>query len=86
MLERGQFGDRLLEFAPVDDFFGILDRIGHMPLPPYIHRDDAACGPRALSDGVFARARIGCGADGRTALHASRCWNALPREESRLRA
>lgn len=41
VLERGQFGDRLLEFAPVEDFFGILERIGHMPLPPYIHRDDA---------------------------------------------
>src|SRR5579862_524988 len=41
VLERGQFGDRLLEFAPVEDFFGVLDNIGHMPLPPYIHRDDA---------------------------------------------
>src|SRR3954469_6179547 len=42
VLERGQFGDRLLEFAPVEDFFGVLDQIGHVPLPPYIHRDDAA--------------------------------------------
>ena len=42
VLERGQYGDRLIEFAPVDDFFGILERIGHMPLPPYIHRDDAS--------------------------------------------
>jgi hypothetical protein len=25
----------------VADFFAVLDRIGHMPLPPYIHRDDA---------------------------------------------
>jgi S-adenosylmethionine:tRNA ribosyltransferase-isomerase len=41
VLERGQFGERLLQFAPVDDFFSILDRIGHMPLPPYIRRDDA---------------------------------------------
>ncbi len=41
VLERGLYGDRLLEFAPVDDFFGVLERIGHMPLPPYIHRDDA---------------------------------------------
>ena len=40
VLERGQFGDRLIEFAPVEDFFGTLDRIGHIPLPPYIHRDD----------------------------------------------
>ena len=42
VVERGQFGDRLLRFEPVDDFFGALERIGHIPLPPYIHRDDAA--------------------------------------------
>jgi S-adenosylmethionine:tRNA ribosyltransferase-isomerase len=41
VLERGDFGARLLRFAPVEDFFAVLDRIGHMPLPPYIHRDDA---------------------------------------------
>jgi S-adenosylmethionine:tRNA ribosyltransferase-isomerase len=41
VLERGEFGERLLRFAPVDDFFAILDRIGHMPLPPYVRRDDA---------------------------------------------
>ncbi len=40
VLERGEFGDRLLRFEPVDDFFAALDRIGHIPLPPYIHRDD----------------------------------------------
>src|SRR5262249_42641473 len=34
VIERGQFGERLLEFAPVEDFFSVLDRIGHMPLPP----------------------------------------------------
>jgi len=42
VLERGQFGEHLLRFEPVDDFYAVLDRIGHMPLPPYIHRDDAA--------------------------------------------
>jgi S-adenosylmethionine:tRNA ribosyltransferase-isomerase len=45
VVERGPFGERLLEFAPVrdstEDFFGVLDQIGHIPLPPYIHRDDA---------------------------------------------
>jgi S-adenosylmethionine:tRNA ribosyltransferase-isomerase len=54
VLERGQFGDRLLEFAPVEDFFGVLDRIGHVPLPPYIHRDDAA-GDRDRYQTVFSR-------------------------------
>ena len=42
VLERGEFGERLLAFSPTADFFSALDRIGHMPLPPYIHRDDAA--------------------------------------------
>jgi S-adenosylmethionine:tRNA ribosyltransferase-isomerase len=41
VLERGEFGERLLRFATADDFFAILERIGHIPLPPYIHRDDA---------------------------------------------
>jgi S-adenosylmethionine:tRNA ribosyltransferase-isomerase len=40
VLEHGKFGERLLRFEPVDDFFAVLDRIGHMPLPPYIRRND----------------------------------------------
>jgi S-adenosylmethionine:tRNA ribosyltransferase-isomerase len=36
-----EFGARTLRFAPVEDFFAILEQIGHMPLPPYIKRDDA---------------------------------------------
>jgi S-adenosylmethionine:tRNA ribosyltransferase-isomerase len=41
VVERGQFGERLLRFEPVEDFFAVLDRIGHVPLPPYIRRNDA---------------------------------------------
>ena len=37
---RGSFGERHLRFDPVDDFFTILNRIGHIPLPPYIDRPD----------------------------------------------
>ncbi|MHB1794335.1 MAG: tRNA preQ1(34) S-adenosylmethionine ribosyltransferase-isomerase QueA [Acidobacteriaceae bacterium] len=37
---RGEFGERRLRFAPIADFYAVLDRIGHMPLPPYIHRSD----------------------------------------------
>jgi S-adenosylmethionine:tRNA ribosyltransferase-isomerase len=37
---RGAFGERTLRFTPIDDFFACLDRIGHMPLPPYIRRGD----------------------------------------------
>jgi len=60
VLERGPFGERLLEFASASessgDFFSILDRIGHMPLPPYIHRDDAEA-DRERYQTVFARER-----------------------------
>jgi S-adenosylmethionine:tRNA ribosyltransferase-isomerase len=56
VLERGQFGERLLRFAPVDDFFAVLERIGHMPLPPYIRRDDAAA-DRERYQTVFSRER-----------------------------
>jgi S-adenosylmethionine:tRNA ribosyltransferase-isomerase len=40
VLERNYFGSRMLRFNPVADFFAVLDRIGHVPLPPYIRRDD----------------------------------------------
>ncbi len=39
VLATGDFGERTLRFAPVEDFHAILDSIGHLPLPPYIHRD-----------------------------------------------
>lgn len=56
VLERGTFGDRLLEFQPRGDFFEALDRIGHIPLPPYIRRDDAEA-DRERYQTVFARHR-----------------------------
>jgi S-adenosylmethionine:tRNA ribosyltransferase-isomerase len=42
VIAAAEFGERTLRFTPAADFRGILDRIGHMPLPPYIHRDDTA--------------------------------------------
>jgi S-adenosylmethionine:tRNA ribosyltransferase-isomerase len=56
VLQRGQFGERLLRFKPVDDFFATLDCIGHIPLPPYIRRDDAAA-DRERYQTVFSRER-----------------------------
>jgi S-adenosylmethionine:tRNA ribosyltransferase-isomerase len=56
VLERGQFGERLLRFKPVEDFFATLDSIGHIPLPPYIRRDDSAA-DRERYQTVFSRER-----------------------------
>jgi S-adenosylmethionine:tRNA ribosyltransferase-isomerase len=41
VLSAGEFGERTLRFAPDPNFLEHLERIGHMPLPPYIHRDPA---------------------------------------------
>jgi S-adenosylmethionine:tRNA ribosyltransferase-isomerase len=53
---RGTFGERTLRFAPVDDFFTVVERIGHVPLPPYIARPDKA-EDRERYQTVFARQR-----------------------------
>jgi S-adenosylmethionine:tRNA ribosyltransferase-isomerase len=45
VLTRAEFGERHIRFQTahgVDDFFATLDRIGHVPLPPYIARPDSA--------------------------------------------
>jgi len=39
VIGRGDFGERRIRFAPVSDFFASVERIGHVPLPPYIRRD-----------------------------------------------
>jgi S-adenosylmethionine:tRNA ribosyltransferase-isomerase len=56
VLERGEYGERLLEFAPGTDFFAAIERIGHTPLPPYIHRNDADA-DRERYQTVYARER-----------------------------
>jgi S-adenosylmethionine:tRNA ribosyltransferase-isomerase len=56
VLERGEFGERLIEFALVGDFFAVIERIGHIPLPPYIRRDDVET-DRERYQTVFSRDR-----------------------------
>ena len=53
--ERGSFGERRIRFAPVPDFFARVERIGHVPLPPYIDRDDQAA-DRDRYQTVYAQA------------------------------
>jgi S-adenosylmethionine:tRNA ribosyltransferase-isomerase len=42
IIARGDFGERTLRFDPVPDFFAIVGALGHVPLPPYIKRQDRA--------------------------------------------
>ncbi len=46
VIARGKFGERQIRFYPVANpagsvFFNVLDRVGHVPLPPYIARPDS---------------------------------------------
>ncbi len=60
VLARAEYGERCIRFETVfprsDDFFAILDRIGHVPLPPYIARADSS-GDRERYQTVYARQR-----------------------------
>lgn len=40
VIARGGFGERRIRFLPADDFFSLIEGIGHVPLPPYIGRPD----------------------------------------------
>ena len=53
---RGEFGERHIRFAPTDDFFARVERIGHIPLPPYIAREDSSA-DRDRYQTVYARER-----------------------------
>jgi S-adenosylmethionine:tRNA ribosyltransferase-isomerase len=53
---RGEYGERRLRFEPVEDFFAVLEQIGHVPLPPYIARSDQAR-DRERYQTVYARER-----------------------------
>lgn len=54
IVARGEFGERTLRFDAAGDFFDALNEAGHMPLPPYIHREDNEA-DRARYQTVFAR-------------------------------
>ncbi len=56
VIGREAFGERTLRFEPVEDFFAVVERIGHVPLPPYIARADEPA-DRERYQTVYARAR-----------------------------
>jgi S-adenosylmethionine:tRNA ribosyltransferase-isomerase len=54
IIEHGEFGERTVQFDDVPDFLERLERLGHVPLPPYIHREDRT-EDRDQYQTVFAR-------------------------------
>jgi len=56
VIARGAFGERRIRFRPATDFFGLVERLGHVPLPPYIDRPDRP-GDRDRYQTVYARER-----------------------------
>lgn len=53
---RGLFGERQIRFSSEGDFFTLLERIGHVPLPPYIDRPDQT-DDRERYQTIYARER-----------------------------
>lgn len=56
ILGRGPLGERTVRLRPGGDLFAILDRVGHVPLPPYIRRPDTES-DRERYQTVFAKQR-----------------------------
>ncbi|MBV9400899.1 MAG: tRNA preQ1(34) S-adenosylmethionine ribosyltransferase-isomerase QueA [Bryobacterales bacterium] len=56
ILGRGEYGERSLRLHPHGDLFAVLDRVGHVPLPPYIRRADTNL-DRTRYQTVYARER-----------------------------
>jgi S-adenosylmethionine:tRNA ribosyltransferase-isomerase len=54
VIGRGEYGERTLHFHYDADFYELLRRIGHVPLPPYIKREDTP-EDRERYQTVFAR-------------------------------
>ena len=67
ILARGPFGERTVRFHYEGDVYELLQRIGHVPLPPYIKRPDTAR-DRERYQTVFAR-EIGSVAAPTAGLH-----------------
>ena len=54
IIGRSEYGERTVHFRLEGDVFALLDKIGHIPLPPYIKRSDTV-EDRTRYQTVFAR-------------------------------
>ena len=56
VLDRGTFGERRIRFQPGTNFFELIEKLGHVPLPPYIARAERGT-DRDRYQTVYARER-----------------------------
>ena len=56
VMARGEFGERRIRFGAVANFFEQVEKLGHVPLPPYISREDGFA-DRERYQTVYARVR-----------------------------
>jgi S-adenosylmethionine:tRNA ribosyltransferase-isomerase len=56
VIARGKFGERTIRFLPTTNFFDSIEALGHIPLPPYISREDRNS-DRERYQTVYARER-----------------------------
>ena len=56
VIARGGFGERKIRFEPASNFFGVVENVGHVPLPPYISRADSSS-DRERYQTIYARER-----------------------------
>jgi S-adenosylmethionine:tRNA ribosyltransferase-isomerase len=56
IVARGEFGERIIRFEGEGDLYAAFDKVGHIPLPPYIKRPDIP-EDRERYQTVFARER-----------------------------
>jgi S-adenosylmethionine:tRNA ribosyltransferase-isomerase len=56
VIQQGERGERTVRFHGEDDVYAAIERLGHMPLPPYIKREDRV-EDRERYQTVFARER-----------------------------
>jgi S-adenosylmethionine:tRNA ribosyltransferase-isomerase len=56
ILSHGERGERTIRFHETEDIYAAIERLGHIPLPPYIKREDNTA-DRERYQTVFARDR-----------------------------
>ncbi len=68
VIDRGEFGERTVRLYPQGELFDVLEQAGHVPLPPYIKRQDTD-DDRQRYQTVFAGSERGSVAAPTAGLH-----------------